>query len=143
MENIKIEFNSNMTFIVERTADGKIRPYVVMGTGDNITNEIVTEFEQIDEEDFIDSFTKYSSVDIFENESIIVSISNRDYDLIAYVENRTDKEIWIVFPENTGIHCFEIPPREWVGLLADEYGYSTLNELRIGNFEITTECPEE
>lgn len=74
---------------------------------------------------------------IFENDVIKVSKTGRDYDFIAVVENETNKEIEIVFDnDEMKIQGFAIKPNDWVGLLADEEGYLSLEEITAKRFVI-------
>lgn len=68
--------------------------------------------------------------------------TGRSYDFIATVQNTTDSPITISFdsidqdpygycPEN-----FEVAPRDWVGLLADENGWATFKAIKNGDFSV-------
>lgn len=75
---------------------------------------------------------------IFENDKIKVSETGRDYDFIAVIENKTDKEIKIVFDDDEmEIYNFLIEPNDWVGFLADDEGYEQFEEVKNGRFKIT------
>ena len=65
---------------------------------------------------------------IFENEEILVKETGHDYDFIATVENKTDHEITIVFDDD---FIEPIVVDDWIGILADSNGYSTVDNLVI------------
>lgn len=72
---------------------------------------------------------------IFENELIEVLDTNRDYDFIASLVNKTDKEVEIVFFDEE-VENFTIKPNDWVGLLADEEGYLTIEKIKVERFDV-------
>lgn len=72
---------------------------------------------------------------IFENELIEVLDTNRDYDFIASLVNKTDKEVEIVFFDEE-VENFTIKPNDWVGLLADEEGYLTIEKIEAERFDV-------
>lgn len=58
MEKLKIEMNNDMTLIIEHVRD-KITAKVVMGTEDDIDeDDVVVEYEPIDEQNMLDVVTK-------------------------------------------------------------------------------------
>lgn len=61
---------------------------------------------------------------IYDKNGIKVTETGRDYDFIATVENDTDKEYYIDELE------LSVPAHDWVGLLADEDGYRTVNYFK-------------
>lgn len=72
---------------------------------------------------------------IFENDVIKISRTGRNYDFIGTIDNKSDREIRIVF-ENEEIESFSIKPDDWVGILADDEGYSVLEEIEAERFMI-------
>ena len=74
---------------------------------------------------------------VFENDVIKVSRTRRDYDFIAVVENKTNKEVKIIFDDDEmEYQNFSIGANDWVGLLANDEGYSSLKELEAERFII-------
>ncbi len=70
---------------------------------------------------------------VFEDAQIVIKKTGKDYDFIATVENKTDKEICIIFADE------EIDPiivNDWVGILADNNGYQSLAALQNSEFEV-------
>lgn len=72
---------------------------------------------------------------IFENEVVKVSRTDRDYDFIAVIENKTDKEVQITFFDDE-IENIVVEPNDWVGLLANEADYLILDELKAERFDV-------
>ena len=72
---------------------------------------------------------------IFENEVIKISKTDKNYDFIAVVENKTDKKAKIRFFDDE-VENIIIEPNDWVGLLADEEGYLVLTELETERFDV-------
>ena len=75
---------------------------------------------------------------IYEDKNIVVRETGRDFDFIATVENKTDEIIAILPDDNsddeTLFEAFDIQPLDWVGLLADEEGRSTLRAIKENKF---------
>ena len=72
---------------------------------------------------------------IYEDDEITIETTSKDYDFIATVENKTNDTINIVFTEEyRGLESFSIKPNDWVGLLADEEGYLSLEVFKSNNF---------
>lgn len=62
---------------------------------------------------------------IFENDLIKVSTTDRDYDFIAVIENKTNNQICIHYDESGYDDNYDpilIRSNDWFGLLADEEG---------------------
>lgn len=70
---------------------------------------------------------------IFENDLLKISRTGRDYDFVGKIENKTNRTIRITFI-NEEIDSFSIKPDDWVGIFADDNGYSILEELAMGEF---------
>lgn len=76
---------------------------------------------------------------IFENEFIRVESTGQDYDFIATVENKTDKNIRLRYnPMNFSViyDTIDIEPNDWIGLLADEEGRDLVRTFELGQTEI-------
>ena len=76
---------------------------------------------------------------VYEDDKIKVTETGKDYDFIATIENKTSQTVYIV-PEN--LEEFYILPVDWVGLLADEEGRTTLEAIRKNRFIISFESEE-
>ena len=76
---------------------------------------------------------------IFENEFIRVKSTGRDYDFVATVENKTDKNIRIRYnPMDFDViyDTIDIEPNDWVGLLADKEGYDLVRKFELGQVDV-------
>ena len=72
---------------------------------------------------------------IFENDALKVSKTGKDYDFIAVVENKTTEEIKVCFEDKEkGLENFIVRRKDWTGILADETGWSMLEEFESGRF---------
>ena len=74
---------------------------------------------------------------LVENERIRVRTTGHDYDFIATVENLTEETICIKFVGEAE-WIYPLPPlmpNRWVGLLANDEGYSALEALVNGRYE--------
>lgn len=71
---------------------------------------------------------------IFENEDVKIKTTNHDYDFIAAIYNKTDKDMQFGIAEFGLDANWEIPPRDWVGIEANETGYEMLDAIEAGNF---------
>lgn len=69
----------------------------------------------------------FGSKVVYDKDGIKVTETGRDYDFIATVENTTDEDYLV---EGSGFEEFTVPAHDWVGLLADEDGYATLNYFK-------------
>lgn len=70
---------------------------------------------------------------IFENDFIKVSTTGHDYDFIAVIENKTNKQISIHYDEPGATDKYNpilIASNDWVGLLADYEGRDWLNAIK-------------
>lgn len=64
---------------------------------------------------------------IYEDSEIRISATGHDYDFICTVENNTERAIMIVFEgEYEYLENIIIPPKDWIGILADENGRDTV-----------------
>ena len=76
---------------------------------------------------------------IFENEFIRVKSTGRDYDFVATVENKTDKNIRVHYKDMDLLDIYDtidVEPNDWVGLLADEEGYDLVQKFELGQIEV-------
>lgn len=76
---------------------------------------------------------------IFENEFIRVESTGQNYDFIATIENKTDKNIRIRYKpmDFTVIYdTIDIEPNDWIGLLADKEGYDLVRTFELGQVEV-------
>lgn len=78
---------------------------------------------------------RYDDELVYEDNSIKVSETGRDYDFVAIIENKTDEEIVVIVD---GDHEFaRIEPGDWVGLTNSEY--DEFNEwLSLDSIEVKT-----
>lgn len=76
---------------------------------------------------------------IFENELIRVESTGRDYDFIATIENKTDKNIRLRYnPMDFDViyDTIDIKPNDWIGLLADKEGYDLVQKFELGQVDV-------
>jgi hypothetical protein len=71
---------------------------------------------------------------VFENEVIKVLRTGSDYDLIAVVENKTDKKIQIIFDNE--LNSLLIDANDWAELCLNNDGYAKLEELETERFTV-------
>ena len=72
---------------------------------------------------------------IFENEFIRVESTEKDYDFIATIENKTDKNIRLRYnPMDFDViyDTIDVEPNDWVGLLADKEGRDLVRKFELG-----------
>ena len=82
---------------------------------------------------------------IFENDLIKVGITGHDYDFIAVIENKTDKQICIHCNEpgyNDNYEPILIAPNNWIGLLADEEGRDWVKVIKNNQIYVATNDDE-
>ena len=82
---------------------------------------------------------------IFENDSIKVSTTGNDYDFIAVVENKTNKQICVHYDKpgyNDKYNPILIASNDWVGLLADYEGRDWLNAIKNNQVYVVTNDDE-
>lgn len=72
---------------------------------------------------------------VFESDLVKISRTGRDYDFVGKIENKTDRTIRIIFI-NEEIDSFSIKSNDWVGIFADDNGYSILEEIAMGEFMV-------
>ena len=76
---------------------------------------------------------------IFENEFIRVESTGKDYDFIATIENKTDKNIRLRYnPMDFDViyDTIDVEPNDWVGLLADEEGRGWVRTFELGQVDV-------
>lgn len=82
---------------------------------------------------------------IFENEFIKVSTTDKDYDFIAVIENKTNEQICIHYNEpccNDNYEPILIAPNDWVGLLANEEGRDWVEAFKHNQIYVVTNSDE-
>lgn len=82
---------------------------------------------------------------IFENDFIKVSTTGHDYDFIAVVENKTDKQICVHYDEpgyNDNYDPILIAPNDWIGLLADDEGRDWVKAIENNQIYVVTDDDE-
>ena len=82
---------------------------------------------------------------IFENDLIKVSTTGHDYDFIAVVENKTDKQICVHYDEpgyNDNYDPVLIHPNSWVGIEANDEGYDWIEAIKHNQIYIATNDDE-
>lgn len=82
---------------------------------------------------------------IFENDFIKVSTTEHNYDFIAVIENKTDKQICVHYdaPDyNDNYDPILINPNDWVGLLADEEGCDWIETIKHNQIYVVTDNDE-
>ena len=78
---------------------------------------------------------------IHENEFVKVVDNEQDYDFIGYIENKTDKDISIIFDDcDYEDYLVQIKTNDWVGFLADEMGYDMFELIKNGSYTVEEEC---
>lgn len=78
---------------------------------------------------------------IFENDFIKVSTTDKDYDFINVIENKTNKQISIHYDEPGATDKYNpilIASNDWVGLLADYEGRDWLNAIENNQIYVAT-----
>ena len=82
---------------------------------------------------------------IFENDLIKVSVTGRDYDFIAIIDNNTDEQICVHYDKpgyNDNYDPILIAPNDWIGLLADDEGRDWLKAIENNQIYIVTDDDE-
>ncbi len=82
---------------------------------------------------------------IFENDFIKVSTTDRDYDFIAVIENKTNQKICVHYDEpgyNDNYDPILIAPNDWIGLLANDEGYDWIEAIRRNQIYVVTDDDE-
>ena len=82
---------------------------------------------------------------IFENDFIKVSTTDKDYDFIAVIENKTNEQICIHYDEpcyNDNYDPILIAPNEWIGLLANEEGRDWVEAFKNNQIYVVTNNDE-
>ena len=76
---------------------------------------------------------------VFENDMIVVKETGRDYDFIAIIENKTDKDISIDIGNESEYYNIKIKANDWLGLLCNDIDIEIYNAILSGYFYIK-EC---
>ena len=76
---------------------------------------------------------------LYQDNNIEIYLTGRDYDFIAVVDNFSEKEIKIKIKDDNVEYIFEdftVKPCDWVGILADNEGYSFVEAVEQNNLEV-------
>lgn len=82
---------------------------------------------------------------IFENDFIKVSTTDKDYDFIVVIENKTNGLICVHYDEpgyNDNYDPILIAPNDWVGLLANEEGRDWVKAFENNQIYVVTNYDE-
>lgn len=82
---------------------------------------------------------------IFENDFIKVGTTDRDYDFIAVVENKTNQKICVHYDQpgyNDSYDPILIQPNSWVGIEANDEGYDWIEAIKHNQIYIATNDDE-
>ena len=82
---------------------------------------------------------------IFENDFIKVDTTDRDYDFIAVILNKTNQEICVHYDEpgyNDNYDPILIQPNDWVGLLANDEGRDWIKAIENNQIYVVTDDDE-
>lgn len=75
---------------------------------------------------------------IFEDEDICITDLEKDFDFIALIQNKSNKDLCIDFMEDD-TDTLQIKSQNWLGILADNNGYNQLDKLYKGQYHIKEE----
>lgn len=82
---------------------------------------------------------------IFENDFIKVSTTDRDYDFIAVIENKTNQKICVHYDApgyNDNYDPILIQPNSWVGLSADDEDCDWIEAIKSNQIYVATNDDE-
>ena len=82
---------------------------------------------------------------IFENDFIKANTTDKDYDFIVVIENKTNEQICVHYNEpgyNDNYDPILIAPNEWIGLLANEEGRDWVEAFKNNQIYISTNSDE-
>lgn len=82
---------------------------------------------------------------IFENDFIKVNTTDKDYDFIVVIENKTNEQICVHYNEpcyNDNYDPILIAPNEWIGLLANEEGRDWVEAFKNNQIYVVTNSDE-
>lgn len=82
---------------------------------------------------------------IFENDFIKVSTTGHDFDFIAAIENKTNKQICVYYDEpcyNDKYDPILIAPNDWIGLLANDEGRDWVKAIERSRIFVATDGDE-
>lgn len=82
---------------------------------------------------------------IFENDFIKVSTTDKDYDFIAVIENKTNQKICVHYDEpgyNDNYDPILIQPNSWVGIEANDEGYDWIEAIKRNQIYVVTNDDE-
>ena len=70
---------------------------------------------------------------IFENDFVKINTTDRDYDFVAVIENKTNEQICVHYDKpgyNDNYDPILIAPNDWIGLLANEEGRDWVEAIK-------------
>lgn len=82
---------------------------------------------------------------IFENDFVKISTTDKDYDFIAVIENKTNEQICVHYDKpgyNDNYDPILIAPNDWIGLLANEEGRDWVKAIKNNQIYIVTNSDE-
>lgn len=82
---------------------------------------------------------------IFENDSVKISTTDRDYDFVAVIENKTNEQICVHYDKpgyNDNYDPILIAPNDWIGLLANEEGRDWVKAFENNQIYVVTNDDE-
>ena len=69
---------------------------------------------------------------IFEDKDICIKKTNKNYDFIATIQNKSNRDLYIDFTNEKMEYNDDtiiVQAQDWIGILADEKGYEFLQKL--------------
>lgn len=77
---------------------------------------------------------------LFENDVIRVSSGlGKEHDFMAVIENKTDKDMGIIFDDEVNALNFSIDSNGWIGLLVNDKDCLRLEKIKVGQFTVDFE----
>lgn len=76
---------------------------------------------------------------IFEDKDICIKTTNKNYDFIATIQNKSNRDLYIDFTNEKMEYNDDtiiVQAQDWIGILADEKGYEFLQKLENREFYI-------
>lgn len=76
---------------------------------------------------------------IFEDKDICISKTKQNFDFIATIENKTNKDLYIDFTDEFmefNDDTIIVQAEDWIGILANTQGFERLEKLEKGQYYI-------
>lgn len=73
---------------------------------------------------------------LFENDFFKVEDTNQDYDFMAIIENKKDKDIIIDVGDECESYALKIKGKDYLGLLNNDFDREILNAIMCNNFYV-------